>query len=85
MYMLFILQLIIPCFVAMTYHGTSGGAPCVFPFTYSGTTYHACTLANGHSTPWCADKNIYDGLWGYCMGKLGIILQVLPNFTVITL
>ena len=44
--------------------------PCVFPFTYGGVTYTACTNTD-HTAPWCSTKvgslgNHIPGYWGEC-------------------
>eukprot|EP00096_Caligus_rogercresseyi_P013896 TRINITY_DN647_c0_g1_i14.p1 TRINITY_DN647_c0_g1~~TRINITY_DN647_c0_g1_i14.p1 ORF type:complete len:313 (+),score=3.49 TRINITY_DN647_c0_g1_i14:40-978(+) len=36
--------------------GTIDSFPCVFPFTYSGTQYFACTTVENYGTPWCATQ-----------------------------
>ena len=43
---------------------------CVFPFTYSGTTYNECTSAD-EPEPWCATEtsdagNFISGEFGFC-------------------
>ncbi|CAM9934662.1 unnamed protein product [Lampetra fluviatilis] len=49
--------------------GDTGGAPCVFPYTYGGRSYDSCTL-DGRSDNrwWCATTANYntDGFYGYC-------------------
>ncbi|XP_022789312.1 fibropellin-1-like isoform X3 [Stylophora pistillata] len=44
------------------------GACCVFPFTYGGTTYNACTMAD-HSGLWCSLTAAYSGSWANCVGR----------------
>ena len=46
------------------------GSTCVFPFTYSGTTYYKCTTADNSGVAWCATTSDYpnDGEWGNCVG-----------------
>ena len=44
---------------------------CVFPFTYDGQTYQACTDADNGGIPWCStqvdgNNNHVDGEWGNC-------------------
>ena len=52
--------------------GPSNGTTCVFPFTSSGMTYEACTMASDVK-PWCSTKVDENGVhvtgqgkWGYC-------------------
>ncbi|KAL9961327.1 hypothetical protein ACROYT_G030243 [Oculina patagonica] len=42
------------------------GRCCVFPFTYGGTTYHACTNADYGQTLWCSFDTNYSGDWDDC-------------------
>ena len=53
---------------------TKGGSrknhTCVFPFTYNGVKYSACTDTN-HDVKWCSTKTDSDGYfisdeWGNC-------------------
>jgi len=47
---------------------TESWKSCVFPFTYAGTTYTACTKDDS-SKAWCSTENKADGSyknWGYC-------------------
>nr|XP_040573068.1 epididymal sperm-binding protein 1-like [Lepeophtheirus salmonis] len=39
---------------------TTGGFPCIFPFTYAGTTYNKCTEVSNNGVKWCA-INKYPG------------------------
>uniref|UniRef100_A0A8D3DD76 72 kDa type IV collagenase n=1 Tax=Scophthalmus maximus TaxID=52904 RepID=A0A8D3DD76_SCOMX len=52
-----------------TVGGNAEGSPCVFPFTFLGDTYEACT-ASGRSDGkmWCASTKSYDDdrKWGFC-------------------
>ncbi|CAH3147247.1 unnamed protein product [Pocillopora meandrina] len=43
------------------------GACCVFPFTYGGTTYSACTMAD-HNRLWCITKATGSRSWANCVG-----------------
>ncbi len=49
---------------------TTAGGDCVFPFTYQGTEYQACTdtpQRGAETTAWCVtDNNDPDNAWGYC-------------------
>jgi len=58
--------------MARTYGGSSGGAPCVFPFTYGTSTYSACT-STAHNQPWCATEYIAGttmmSKWGNCQAR----------------
>jgi hypothetical protein len=44
------------------------GSACVFPFTYSGTTYYNCTTESniGKREPWCSTSQYFNGQWGNC-------------------
>ena len=57
-----------------TLGGTGGGSPCVFPFTYSGQTYEACTTVD-RGAPWCSVTSDFptDGLFGFCQGKVPFV------------
>ncbi|KAF6284549.1 matrix metallopeptidase 9 [Rhinolophus ferrumequinum] len=52
-----------------TQHGNADGKPCVFPFTFEGRSYSACTT-DGRSDGyrWCATTANYDQdkLYGFC-------------------
>ncbi|XP_004636179.1 matrix metalloproteinase-9 [Octodon degus] len=52
-----------------TQHGNGDGKPCVFPFTFEGRSYSACTT-DGRSDGyrWCATTANYDQdkLYGFC-------------------
>lgn len=63
-----------------TVGGNSEGSPCVFPFTFLGDTYEACT-ASGRSDGkmWCASTKSYDDdrKWGFCPDQ-GALLYTQP-------
>ncbi|KAK1890694.1 72 kDa type IV collagenase [Dissostichus eleginoides] len=52
-----------------TVGGNAEGSPCVFPFTFLGDTYEACT-SSGRSDGkmWCSSSKSYDDdrKWGFC-------------------
>jgi len=54
--------------LAVTYGGSGGGQPCVFPFIYRGQTYHSCTTVDRGNKKWCAKTSNFDQgrIWGYC-------------------
>eukprot|EP00118_Oscarella_pearsei_P003199 m.13377 g.13377 ORF g.13377 m.13377 type:complete len:511 (+) comp24755_c0_seq1:79-1611(+) len=58
---------------ARTCGGTAEGARCVFPFSFKGVTYNACTTAStayDKDRPWCATKLGDVGVhskWGFCV------------------
>ena len=57
-----------------TVGGNSEGAPCVFPFTFLGKEYSACTTEgrnDGHL--WCATTSNFDKdkKWGFCPDQGG--------------
>ncbi|XP_068120881.1 uncharacterized protein [Hyperolius riggenbachi] len=54
--------------VLPTVGGNADGALCVFPFTYNGIQYYACTsAAQDDRRLWCATSSDYkDGKWGFC-------------------
>uniref|UniRef100_G3PWN0 72 kDa type IV collagenase n=1 Tax=Gasterosteus aculeatus aculeatus TaxID=481459 RepID=G3PWN0_GASAC len=52
-----------------TVGGNSEGSPCVFPFTFLGDTYEACTTSGrSDGKMWCASTKSYDddSKWGFC-------------------
>jgi len=49
---------------------TKDNVPCVFPFTYSGQTYEACTEADSDGKPWCSTEVDDDG--NHITGKDGL-------------
>ena len=53
----------------MSYGGNGGGAACVLPFIYQGSSVSKC-VANDKSQLWCSTTSNYDRdqLWGYCSG-----------------
>ncbi|XP_029412783.1 matrix metalloproteinase-9 isoform X2 [Nannospalax galili] len=58
-----------------TEHGNGDGKPCVFPFTFDGRSYSACTTeGRSDGYRWCATTPNYDQdkLYGFCptRGKL---------------
>jgi len=69
-------QMVTPCEAAnCVTTGSAGvgpGHPCVFPFTYGGVAYDACTTSNHGGTAWCSTRtdssgtHIY-GQWGDCV------------------
>ena len=55
---------------------TESGLRCVFPFTYAGTTYKACTSVDSDS-PWCATEVDVSGQprsTGRCSSSIGEII-----------
>ncbi|XP_016007832.2 matrix metalloproteinase-9 [Rousettus aegyptiacus] len=52
-----------------TEHGNADGKPCVFPFTFEGRSYSACTTdGRSDGNRWCATTASYDQdkLYGFC-------------------
>lgn len=52
-----------------TVGGNAEGSPCVFPFTFLGDSYDACTSAGrSDGKMWCASTKSYDDdrKWGFC-------------------
>ena len=57
-----------------TVGGNSEGSPCMFPFTFLGDTYEACTAAGrSDGKMWCASTRSYDDdrKWGFCPDQGG--------------
>jgi hypothetical protein len=57
-----------------TYDGCGNGAPCIFPFSYEGSTYSDCTdVDQTGGEVWCAttlqDDKLEADLWGFCFGE----------------
>lgn len=49
---------------------TVSGVSCIIPFTFKGTTYNTCTMAEDDKA-WCSTKvdsegGHVGGQWGYC-------------------
>uniref|UniRef100_A0A8C0IRQ1 Fibronectin type-II domain-containing protein n=1 Tax=Chelonoidis abingdonii TaxID=106734 RepID=A0A8C0IRQ1_CHEAB len=59
--------------------GGNSEEPCMFPFSYKGRKYTACTMDNGQR-PWCATTSNYevDHKWKYC-GTAGTWGENLDN------
>ena len=68
------------CFVFPAVYTTEGRL-CFFPFTYRGDTYFGCTTARSNR-PWCSYHAQYQGNWGDCDFRNGVIV---PNGKIITL
>lgn len=52
-----------------TLDGNADGKPCVFPFTFEGRSYSACTTeGRSDGYRWCATTSSYDQdrLYGFC-------------------
>ena len=50
---------------------TDTGLDCVFPFSYKGIEYSACTTADNTGLPWCSTSldhrgQYINGRWGNC-------------------
>lgn len=56
------------CRVEAVNSRSDDGVPCVFPFTYKGQTYSACTDVENDGVPWCATTNKFakELHWGVC-------------------
>ena len=67
------------CYI-VTIGGTSGTSVCMFPFTYRGVVYDACTTVNNNGVPWCYTTYTPqdDRLWGNC---LGIVVYFNSNYS----
>lgn len=67
-----------------TEHGNADGKPCVFPFTFEGRSYSACTTdGRSDGNRWCATTASYDQdkLYGFCPTR-GIFPPATSGFSI---
>jgi hypothetical protein len=58
--------------------GTAHGASCVFPFTYKGVEYHACTSVD-HDQRWCKTRSWQNYTWGNCDCPMSSATEYVPE------
>ena len=72
----------------MTYGGTGGGRPCVFPFIYKGKSHKSCIMTEEkqEKKKWCSTTDNFDKdqKWGLCPIESEFLIfnffKVLNNF-----
>ena len=50
-----------------TVDGPKPNQPCIFPFTFNGSSVDTCITGRRRTKPWCSTKKNYvKGEWGFC-------------------